>query len=629
MFPRTLHPETDPRLLHQQLAAAKSYGFNLAYPCVYMPSEEFLAAADEIGMLVRFDAPAVLAFQRRGPGGLPEGIAEQDRLIREQWIAALRWTENHPSVIIYGPGSEISPSDRHVTELYRIAKERDPSRLVMSWSGAANSTDLADVGTLEEPVDASETLHTLMEGPKWHDVRGLPGLAHEYCGAEAIPDFSDIPRYGRGLNPSPEREILEASRARGVADLLPVFIQNSRRISALCRRLEIEEVRKAPQLSGYNMWLIQDIPGYPQGIFDPFWNPKWLEPAEFARSNGETVLLMNEASHRTRRGFRSAERVRFEIWVSHHGSRRIEVGKLAWSITAATGRVLVHGSRPQSTIEPFTNAVRLSELELTMPEVVTATAARLKLTLVSDAASVENEWEIWLYPGEAPGPSFRVGVYSVEDLRNAFGFLASWNGASYIDVLVAGKLDQSVAKFLERGGTVLLLSPATEAQLRSGALMRTQFMPRWPLTGGQDISATLISNHPALRRFPNDGFCAYQFYNLIVYPSGSLPLPPEGILAKRPAFNRGLGVAFNLDRLGGAVTPLIRVFGKNENRAYMFEARVGQGRLLATTLRLGQTVTELPEAAWLFRSLLEYVGSNQFRPTTALAIRNFDPWREP
>jgi beta-galactosidase len=625
MYPHSLHPETEPQALRKQLALIKSFGFNLAYPCVFMPPDEFLDAADEIGMLVRFDAPAVLAFQRRGPGGLPEDSAEEQRVVREQWHAALRWTQNHPSVVIYGPGSEIHPDNRHVAELYRMAKEEDPSRLVMSWSGAKGMTDLADVGTLEEPVDASEELQAIMNGPRWRDPRGVPGLIHEYCGSEALPDPANILRYRRGLSPAPEIEVRDAVRALGLADLIPELVANSQKIAALCRRLEIEEARKIPYVVGYNMWLIQDIPGYPQGIFDPFWKPKSLEAAEFARSNGETVLVMNEATRRTRRAFQSGEQARFEVFVSHHGARPLAGGVLRWSIARSGGPPLASGKLAAPEIAPFTTTAKLFDLEVPVPRVTNPTRARFGLVLDCPARRVENEWDIWLFPPVNPA-QFRAAVYGASGLRKAFPHLTEWTGPT--DVLFAGRLDNRVIAYLEGGGRVLLVVDDEEEQLRSDALVRTQFMPRWPLTGGQDISATFIERHPAIGEFPHDGFCAYQFYNLIVHPAGSLPLPPEGILAKRPAFNRGLGVAFNLDRLPRRVSPIVRVFGKNENRAYMFEARVGKGRLLATTLRLAQTAPQFPEAAWLAAQLLAYAGGSSFEPAVTLASADLDPWRQ-
>ena len=70
--------------------------------------------ADELGMLLQVDVPAVIDFQRCGPGDLPDDPSEEKRLIREQWVAAIQWTQNHPCVVIYAPGSKIFPDNSHV-----------------------------------------------------------------------------------------------------------------------------------------------------------------------------------------------------------------------------------------------------------------------------------------------------------------------------------------------------------------------------------------------------------------------------------------------------------------------------------------------------------------------------------
>jgi hypothetical protein len=598
MYPLSLHPEVDSHVLRSRLALVKQYGFNLAYPCVFMPPAEFLDAADETGMFVHFDAPATLAFERHGPGGLPLDSSERDGLIREQWIAALRLIQSHPSVIILAPGSEIRIGELHLSALYRLARELDSTRLIMSWSGERGAADLGDVGTLWEPLDPSEQLHLLMRGARWRDSRKIPVLAHEYCGAEALPDPADIPKYGHGLNPAPESELLAAARARGIENLLPELVANSRKLAAVARQEEIEEVRKVPQLAGYHMWLIQDIPGYPQGIFDAFWRAKSLSPEDFARSNGETVILMNEASCRTRRCFRSGEVTRFEVWISQHGPAHIGAGTLQWSVAAPDGTTLASGKEAVPGVKPF-STIKLLDLDARMPQVQSPTRARLMLAL----EDVRNYWDIWLFP-PAAAPAEPA-------------------------VVVAGHMDAALAAQLAGGGRVLLLQHPSADLLDRGVLVRTQFMPRWPLTNGQNISATLIQKHASLGAFPHQRFCAYQFYNLIVYPPGSLPLPRDsGVLVKRPEFNRGLGVAFNLDMLGH-LDPVIRVFGKEENRGYLFEARVGKGRLLATTLRLAETKQDFPEAAWLMRQLIEYAESNAFDPTTVVPPEKLKVLMEP
>ena len=51
----------------------------------------------------------------------------------------------------------------------------------------------------------------------------------------------------------------------------------------------------------------------------------------------------------------------------------------------------------------------------------------------------------------------------------------------------------------------------------------------------------------------------------------------------------------------------------------LFEAKVGDGKLLVSTLRLRPAIDQgRPEAAYLFERMLRYVAGDQFNPQTQL-----------
>src|SRR5262245_32589936 len=632
MYPNTLSPETNFEKIKTQLKKAKDFGFNYSYPCLIMQPEEYLDAADEIGLLVKYDVPATLAFQRKGPGGLPQGISlqEEKRLVQVQWLAALRWTQNHPSIIIYSPGSEIPPDNPHLVDLYKMAKDKDPSRLVMSWSGAEGATDLSNVGTLYDPLDPSEKLHLIMATEKaWRDERGIPGIAHEFIGAETLPNPSDIDQYETGLLPLPELEIKNAAESLGIEKYLPELVANSRKLANICRKQEVEEARKVRGLAGYHIWLIQDIPGYPQGIFDPFWKPKDIRPEEFNKSNGESVLLMNEISSTTRRAFWGGEEAEFEIFVSHYGKTPIQNGVLRWKfISQPQGKVLSYGEKIGINFKAFTTD-KLLNLKLRMPKVSSASGAELWMVIQDKKQRIQNDWRIWLFPKNPTNdPAGKIRLYALDStqqlssIQKTLTFISNWTKED-ADVVITDGIDDRVKGYLRSGGRVILLLEGNEPLLNNKWLVKTQFMPRWPLTKGEDISATIIHDHPALHAFPHEGFCSYQFYHLIVSSKNKKP-DEEGrkggvyLSSKKEQYTGGIGEAFNLDRFSHRIEPIIRVFGKNENRAYLFEVKVGDGRLLVSTLRFKETVGEFPETTSLFHRLLKYVGSKDFNPQVGI-----------
>ena len=160
-------------------------------------------------------------------------------------------------------------------------------------------------------------------------------------------------------------------------------------------------------------------------------------------------------------------------------------------------------------------------------------------------------------------------------------------------LLVATSLNGESLQFLEGGGRVLLLAERSSFE-RSG---ESTF---FPASGG--ALGTLISDHPALKGFPSEGFCDLQFFNLLegayAYPLDEWPkemVPIVGGIRTTAGF---LSKAKNLSRVG-----------------YVFEAKVGKGKLLVSTLRIRDNFDEAyPEAISLFDHLLRYATSQGFEP---------------
>ncbi len=122
----------------------------------------------------------------------------------------------------------------------------------------------------------------------------------------------------------------------------------------------------------------------------------------------------------------------------------------------------------------------------------------------------------------------------------------------------------------------------------------------FPASGG--ALGTLISDHPALKGFPSEGFCDLQFFNLLegayAYPLDEWPKEMVPIVGGIRTTTGFLSKTKNLSRVG-----------------YVFEAKVGKGKLLVSTLRIRDNFDEAyPEAISLFDHLLRYATSQGFEP---------------
>lgn len=99
-----------------------------------------------------------------------------------------------------------------------------------------------------------------------------------------------------------------------------------------------------------------------------------------------------------------------------------------------------------------------------------------------------------------------------------------------------------------------------------------------------------------------------QFFDLM--DGGPCPRP------NAPFWNSVPG-GYNLDAWPSSIEPIIRSnpnYKTGSNRAYLFEAQAGSGKLLASSLRIYETLPDFPEAQYLFNGLLRYAVSDAFQP---------------
>jgi hypothetical protein len=82
-----------------------------------------------------------------------------------------------------------------------------------------------------------------------------------------------------------------------------------------------------------------------------------------------------------------------------------------------------------------------------------------------------------------------------------------------------------------------------------------------------------------------------------------------------------------LDETPTAYRPIVQVidnFARNHKLGNLFEARVGQGRLLACTINLVDNLDRRPAARQFLSSLTAYLASDKFRPSHELTLATLD-----
>jgi hypothetical protein len=114
------------------------------------------------------------------------------------------------------------------------------------------------------------------------------------------------------------------------------------------------------------------------------------------------------------------------------------------------------------------------------------------------------------------------------------------------------------------------------------------------------VGTVIRRDHPALRAFPHEGWCDLCFYPLL----------------------QGAKVV-NLKDL--PVNPIVRALDVHtamRDKAYVFEAKVGAGRLLVSTFNFRRALkSHDPGAEFLLDELVRYALSDAFQPETEVSTR--------
>jgi hypothetical protein len=228
--------------------------------------------------------------------------------------------------------------------------------------------------------------------------------------------------------------------------------------------------------------------------------------------------------------------------------------------------------------------------------------AASKVTLTAQLSGGEyeltNAWNFWLFPNSAPAITAGADATALAKYAARYpGLHAPKEGDT---TRLVGSLDDATLSFLENGGSVLLFGPGPFPSLPTSFQMSTTGRAMGNL-------ATVIADHPLMRRFPHDGWCDWQFYTM---------MEGRGRRSGQPAAS---AVDFTgLDLPFSPILEVVSSFKTIRKQASVFEWQVGRGRLLVSTLNLD--VSD-PAVGWMLDCMFRYVQSDEFRPKEKVEVR--------
>lgn len=618
----------------KNIRAAKSYGFNFVRFHSYIPDEKFFEAADEEGILVHYE----FRVPDSAYNNLEEMLVTDTAFAGKDVIGKLiDLYYNHPSLAEYCIGNEIKEGREKVEELSEFVKKTDPSRLYIdTCAWGANNRKFIDVDVQHmsyffpfgKHSDMFDTYDNLYDCPSYDSEEVInecnnssvvrtplfrvPLIAHEVCHYAALRDYAGLKKkfaeYGA---PEPWwiNEELKIIKEKGYSDIYPKMYTASKYFQKECWKNSFEKLRNSRILAGFHFLQFADTDVYENsnGIVDCFDDANFVKTEDFLRFNGNAVLLSDIDNRNICGGKTLCVRISF-------GDYRLggeKKGDFVYSLTSLDGEVLASGKMSDINIERR-GVYEICKLSINLPKVDLPKECLLGVALTANNASIsENSWRIWIYPDEQKVSYEEFTHYEngnavvTDDVEKAF------------DALGKGR---NVCLVYRQDWTRHLLHKDMRAPKYAFKATWNRFKPviwdRGTNYGGLCDEKTLNAH----------GFSTGEYYDfnysvisedcdkiiLDDFPTNVKSLVTGIDKSTRDRFD-AYKSSFNL--------PEIMPDRCWRKFSYLFELKVGAGKLLVCGFNLTGLDNKEPSSEAMSKFITNYLGSADFKPNSEISLK--------
>jgi hypothetical protein len=579
IFPLTGYPPTETEDWKKVYQAVKDHGLNHIRFHSWCPPRAAFVAADEMGIYLQVECPSWPNHTTELGSGFPT-----DQFLWDESRSIVKEYGNHPSFVMMSSGNEPGgPHQRdYLTEFVNYWKEKDQRRVYTSAAGwpviAANQYHNIPDPRLQ---GWGEELNSLINAqpPRtnfdWRNkvtTDGIPVVSHEIGQWCVYPNFREIEKYTGVLKPRNFEIFRESLNANNLGHLADSFLLASGKLQALCYKADIEAALRTPGFAGFQLLDLHDFPGQGTalvGVLDPFWEEKgYISPEEYRRFSNTVVPLVRLE----KRIFTEGETLLCPVEVANFGENPLSEARLSWKILE-NSQVTAEGVFNQRVI-PIDNCIELGNIQ---HQFAIENRPR-KLTIEVSVNDFANSWDVWVYPADQS--------YDAQNVK------------------ITDKLDQSILSFLENGGNVLLSLGKGKVSPEMGGKVGVGFSSifwntAWTL-GQKPHTLGILCNptHPALAHFPTEYYSDWQWWDAM-----------------------STADAIQIDALPTEITPIVRIIDDwvtNRSLALLFEAKVGEGKILVSGTDLINDLENRPEARQLLLSLKKYMDGDLFSPENEL-----------
>ena len=371
----------------------------------------------------------------------------------------------------------------------------------------------------------------------------------------------------------------------GMLDQAKDFHKASGLWSLQLYKQDIEMDLRTRNMAGFQLLDLQDYPGQGSayvGILNAFMEPKGICTEREWRQWCAPVVPLLIAD---RFCFTNQEGIRAWIQVANYSGESLNGKTLCWQLTSGSKGVASGNILLPSTEGLFT----AGELCIDLSAFDKPTKLQLSLSIGETeyfGAPYHNTYDLWVYP--------------------------AWSDLSKLEslVMVTNELNDIAISQLQKGKSVLLMPDSTD--LCVGGLFTTDYWNyrmfktisennKKPVSPGT-LGILTDPNHPIFNGFPTEMHTNWQWFPIVK--------------ASHPMI---------LDNTSPDYRPIIQVIDnveRNHKLGLVFEFQVDKGKLLVCMADL-EAATSYPEGRAFYRSVLEYMTSEDFTPKTHITLEDF------
>ena len=610
VWPLTGHVAMDVDSWREYLGTCAAYGLNHVRFHSWCPPEAAFLAADELGIILQPELPFWGDFNDK------DTVLMQ--FLHREGENILRCYGHHPSFRMFALGNELWGSIDKMAEFIADFRKIAPDKVYTfgsnyylgyqgvkpgmdyfttcrvggeGWGfynthtrGSFSFADAADGGMINHfypntVMNFQEgCLLAYPEGSNW--TKAVPVISHETAQFQTYPDYNEIKKYTGVLYPYNMEVFRDRLDKAGMLDQAEAFHKASGLWSLQLYKQDIEMDLRTPNMAGFQLLDLQDYPGQGSayvGILDAFMDSKGLCTEREWREWCAPVVPLLIANKFC---FTYEEGIHAKIQIANYSGESLKGKTLRWELGNQTGTM---------TLPDGEGLVEAGTLDIDLSAYDQPTQLQLSLTIENSeyyGTPYHNTYDLWVYPG--------------------------WSDLSKLEqqVIVTDTLTDRVARLLDSGKSVLLMPGASN--LTVGGLFQTDYWNyRMFKTISENNKKTVSPGtlgilcdpkHPIFRSFPTEMHTNWQWFPVI---KSSHPMM--------------------LDNTSRDYRPIVQVIDnieRNHKLGLVFEFAVGKGKLLVCMADL-ENASSYPEGRQFYRSVLDYMTSDDFAPTTHITLDDF------